>query len=757
MIPKINSSHGAETMNIINRVIEVLNQQGKSLQDLVAEGQLTEEQYAELITVINGLIKSGHVDKSDLTSEFKDEIEGFSAQLAETAKKDEVISELKKKRDKSARIGVNDLDGETLGIIQDGTGGTPINVLADPRPHSVGFKETTFIETSSNLFNKDDVTHGFSVDFTTGEPVANSANSLSGFIEVEPGTTYSHARVNRFGMYDGSKNFITSHTVTPYTMPENVYYVRLAVTTKALDEGQFSKGETLPPYEPYYAPRFTDASGLGRLKKGSVTSESIAEKAVELTHLDFVEYSTNLLDVKTLENGYAINATTGEPTPNSNHSISDFMEVKPNTFYTKSFEGRWAWYDENQEYIGTHTITTITTPSEARFIRVAVHNAYLGDARINEGQTVLPYEPYYRRLTGITNIGEKDEEDEGSNTRNVETENFYVKKLNADEVYTAPMLPDYGRDSPDYFKEWLHTDIYAMYDELATSYPDYVTKQLLGEEATGKEIYRYDFSPPRTETSGVKIPKIFLAVGVHGSEKTAVWATIQLMKQICDNWRNDPALEYLRWNVHFIIVPIVNPWGWDWVHDNGNRTGTRKNSNGVDLARNYPTGFVAGTDPTSATYSGTSPLSELEAQYCNAILEGNKDELIYVTEFHNFFTRNGSLWNAAATNFQINLGEHLVNFLSRKWKKEHDFMPQDETTLIGLADLTAPRGSLGVHATSFGIHGGTFEISEYCPWETIEGGGGGKENSPLAIKFGMDVLANWLSLVIKNSMRFNEE
>lgn len=86
MIPKLNSSHGSETRNIINRVIEVLNEQGKTIQDLVAEGQLTEEQYAELITVINGLIKSGHVDKSDLTSELKDEIEGFSTQLQQTGR-----------------------------------------------------------------------------------------------------------------------------------------------------------------------------------------------------------------------------------------------------------------------------------------------------------------------------------------------------------------------------------------------------------------------------------------------------------------------------------------------------------------------------------------------------------------------------------------------------------------------------------------------------------------------------------------------
>lgn len=78
MIPKINSSHGAETRNIINRVIEVLNQQGKSLQDLVAEGQLTPTQYAELLTTINGLAK-----ESDLIIE-RERISNLTANAGDT-------------------------------------------------------------------------------------------------------------------------------------------------------------------------------------------------------------------------------------------------------------------------------------------------------------------------------------------------------------------------------------------------------------------------------------------------------------------------------------------------------------------------------------------------------------------------------------------------------------------------------------------------------------------------------------------------
>src|SRR5699024_4824771 len=40
--------------------------QGKSIQDLVAEGQLTPSQYAQLISIINGNIKSGHIKTEDI-------------------------------------------------------------------------------------------------------------------------------------------------------------------------------------------------------------------------------------------------------------------------------------------------------------------------------------------------------------------------------------------------------------------------------------------------------------------------------------------------------------------------------------------------------------------------------------------------------------------------------------------------------------------------------------------------------------------
>lgn len=66
VVPKINSSHGSETRNIINAAIDAINVQGKTVQDLVAKGQLTPARYAELIQTVNGLIAKGEVSVHDI-------------------------------------------------------------------------------------------------------------------------------------------------------------------------------------------------------------------------------------------------------------------------------------------------------------------------------------------------------------------------------------------------------------------------------------------------------------------------------------------------------------------------------------------------------------------------------------------------------------------------------------------------------------------------------------------------------------------
>jgi hypothetical protein len=85
------------------------------------------------------------------------------------------------------------------------------------------------------------------------------------------------------------------------------------------------------------------------------------------------------------------------------------------------------------------------------------------------------------------------------------------------------------------------------------------------------------------------------------------------LKDICEHYKNNETLEYLRWNVIFDIVPLINPWG----HDNKRRG----NINGVDINRNgfvgwykqSPTKEEGGEIVPNYEYGGEYPMSEAES------------------------------------------------------------------------------------------------------------------------------------------------
>lgn len=52
--------------NALNNLSKIVEQQGKSIQDLVAEGQLTPTQYAQLISILNGKVSRGSITDADL-------------------------------------------------------------------------------------------------------------------------------------------------------------------------------------------------------------------------------------------------------------------------------------------------------------------------------------------------------------------------------------------------------------------------------------------------------------------------------------------------------------------------------------------------------------------------------------------------------------------------------------------------------------------------------------------------------------------
>lgn len=86
----------------------------------------------------------------------------------------------------------------------------------------------------------------------------------------------------------------------------------------------------------------------------------------------------------------------------------------------------------------------------------------------------------------------------------------------------------------------------------------------------------------------------------------------RLIRDLCQGVPDNPVLEFLRRRCCVSVIPVANPWGFDrFPADAGYR-----NSNGVNINRNYPTpGWTVFHAANPGAADGAYPGSEPETQY----------------------------------------------------------------------------------------------------------------------------------------------
>lgn len=189
----------------------------------------------------------------------------------------------------------------------------------------------------------------------------------------------------------------------------------------------------------------------------------------------------------------------------------------------------------------------------------------------------------------------------------VQTNDWFIPD-DFDRISEAP--PSTGAVEPDAYLDF-------MLNPLLEEFPDYVTKNQIGTDATGAyPIYSYSFTPPAYEKT------IFLSSFLHGTERIGYVALGYFLDQLCRKANADSILNYIKNKVKLVTVPIANPYAAKGV--------SVANGNNVDLALNFPYNW----EHTEGR-KGETAADQAETQALIALLESlQEDKLCAVIDLH---------------------------------------------------------------------------------------------------------------------------
>lgn len=185
--------------------------------------------------------------------------------------------------------------------------------------------------------------------------------------------------------------------------------------------------------------------------------------------------------------------------------------------------------------------------------------------------------------------------------------------------------PDFIDQSPSV------ANVYAKFDRLADAHKPFFRKvgvigesQLLIEsdllystDATQYDINEYELAKTGLSANA---PKLIITACIHGEERTSMFALYYFIRDILENGQKSKILTYIKNNCRLLIVPLINPWGY--------QNDKRENGRNVDLNRNYDINWE-----TYVGAKGSAVFSESESIAIKTLVESNLDAF-YLFDFH---------------------------------------------------------------------------------------------------------------------------
>lgn len=345
VLPRIQNAHDPATRNIINAAIDSINIQGKSIQDLVAEGQLTPDQYLRLIESVNRLVAKGDISMSDI--------------------------DLNK-----GKILPRHLSEEVLSAI---AGNAPVNAV--PADGSVTLIKTAFASPGKNLFDKERAEIGRNISTEDGYIFNHASYYVSDYIPIKPSTDYAFTELSNIVWFDSGKKFLSGKTFNPsLSSPANANYMKVSGTISVIDKSQVEQGKSPSAYEPYAI---------------KIEDKYIEKNKVGLLDTSFSRPEKNIFDMDNADLGMTLSIADGKALPHASYFTSSFIKIESNTIYSFSNILNIAWYDDDYVFIsGKANPDTETTSSNYSFMKISGFLSDIGNAQVEQGSEKTYYSPY---------------------------------------------------------------------------------------------------------------------------------------------------------------------------------------------------------------------------------------------------------------------------------------------------------------------------------------------------------------------------
>lgn len=262
---------------------------------------------------------------------------------------------------------------------------------------------------------------------------------------------------------------------------------------------------------------------------------------------------------------------------------------------------------------------------------------------------------------------------------------------------------------------------------------DITSSELLTKDALGNDVYQFDIKPldyKFTHETGsvagdtgetIAVPKIIITGAVHGSERGVPNFLYYFMKTLLENPNNDSTVDSLRQNVHFIIVPLVNPSGFN--------ANTYENSNNMNLNRDFP---------------NYGSVTQKETEAIKRMIDENSDA-DFLLDAHNMFARDGLIGYSRTDDKALqSIATNVFRTLGTELQKEYSDFPQSRShrwAFSGVANV----GTVGKYAQdTVGIPSVLYEVPRGMPFE------GYSNYDEKVTRYGVDLTMNLIYSVIRS-------